>query len=67
MFLKYRKKAITYFSKHVEFTATTHLLGGIGIGILIASPLANPHPVRWAFVFLALSIAGHLYTLTTKK
>lgn len=64
--LKYRKKAILYFSRHVEYNALVHVLGGIGLGILIASPIAFPHPVRWALALLALSIAGHIYTLFTK-
>lgn len=60
---KYRKTAISYFSKHVEFNAAVHAVGGIGVGILIAGPMANPHPVRWAAVFLIISLVGHLYAL----
>lgn len=66
-YLKYRKKAISYFEKHPEYNATVHALGGIGIGIVLASPLAFPHPIRWAVVFISLSLAGHLYALTQKK
>ncbi|HEX8966104.1 MAG TPA: hypothetical protein VF820_06765 [Patescibacteria group bacterium] len=64
--LKYRKKAMLYFGHHVEYNAFVHVLAGIGLGILIASPIAFPHPVRWALTLLALSIVGHLYTLFAK-
>lgn len=67
VFEKYRRRAITYFGKHVEYNALVHVLGGIGLGILIAVPFAFPHPVRWALVLVGLSILGHLYTLTVKK
>lgn len=66
-FLKLRKKAMTYFSNHVEYNALVHMLAGVGLGILIAVPFAYPHPVRWALVLLGISLAGHLYTLTVKK
>jgi hypothetical protein len=64
--LRRRKKALSYFRNHIDYNATIHFIGGIGIGILIASPLAFPHPVRWAFVFLMISVAGHFYAATTK-
>lgn len=67
IFFKSRKKAMKYFKNHVEYNAGVHMLGGVGLGILIASPLANPHPVRWGISFLILSLLGHLYTITTKK
>ena len=44
-----------------------HALGGIGLGILIASPMANPHPVRWGVVFLIASLLGQIYALHAKK
>lgn len=66
-FLKHRKKAIVYLGKHVEYNAFIHVLGGIGLGIILASPLTYPHPVRWALVLLGLSLAGHFYAITAKK
>lgn len=66
-FTKARKTALGYFKNHIEVNAFVHLLGGIGLGILVASPFANPHPVRWALIFLALSLLGHLYALAAKK
>jgi len=66
-YLKYRKTAMLYFKNHVEYNAVVHVLGGIGLGILIASPLAQPHPIRWALIFITISIAGHLYTVMAKK
>lgn len=49
--------------KHPAYNGTIHALGGIGVGILIASPIADPHPVRWGIAFLLLSVLGHLYAL----
>ncbi len=62
-----RKKAMKYFSKHTEINALVHATGGIGVGILIASPFANPHPVRWAVFFIVLSVLGHLYAFVAKS
>lgn len=66
-YLKYRKRVIGYFKNHVEYNAAVHTLGGIGIGILIASPLADTHPIRWGLIFLGLSLLGHVYALGAKK
>lgn len=62
-FLKLRKRVITFFKKHVEFNALTHALGGVGLGIIIASPIAGTHPIRWGIAFLIISLLGHLYSL----
>lgn len=48
-------------NKYPAYNATIHALGGIGIGILIASPIAGTHPVRFGVTFLVLSILGHIY------
>ena len=56
-----------YFSKHVMYNSAVHAIGGAGIGILIAQPLANPHPVRWAIVLIIISLLGHWYALMGKK
>lgn len=61
------KKIIEYFKKHAEYNSIVHAIGGIGIGILIASPFADPHPVRWGLMLLGVSILGHLYPLMMKK
>jgi hypothetical protein len=66
-FLKLRKRVIQYFSHHVEYNAAVHTLGGIGLGILLASPIADPHPVRWGIALLLISLAGHFYALTVKR
>ncbi|MGH7246407.1 MAG: hypothetical protein ACREGI_05760 [Candidatus Levyibacteriota bacterium] len=66
-FFLVRKRALSYFGKHVEYNALVHVLGGIGLGILIASPFAFPHPVRWALTLLGLSLLGHLYVLFQRK
>lgn len=62
-----RRKYLNYLANHIEFNAAIHLLGGVSLGILIASPLTFPHPVRWALFFLALSLLGHIYAYSQKK
>ncbi len=57
------KKAIAFMKKHPEYNATIHTIGGIGIGILIASPVAGIHPVRWGITLLIISLLGHVYAL----
>ncbi len=64
---KFMKNGVSFLSKHPEYNATIHALGGLGVGILIASPMAHPHPVRWGVVFLLLSVAGHIYAGFAKK
>lgn len=60
------KEINKYFSKHPTYNSAVHVIGGIGIGILIASPFINPHPVRWGVTLLAIAILGHVYTLMGK-
>ena len=55
------KKAMTFMKKYPEYNAMIHALGGIGVGILIASPIAGEHPVRFGLAFLLLSVLGHIY------
>ena len=60
------KKANKYFGQHVLFNSIVHTIGGIGIGVLIASPIANPHPVRLGVFLLFLSGLGHLLAIKSK-
>ncbi len=57
----YEKKATKYLSKYPKYNAIIHVLGGIGIGFLLAYPVAGSHPVRWGLIFLGLSLIGHLW------
>ncbi len=57
------KKVVAFVKKHPAYHATLHGLGGIGVGLMIASPLAGLHPVRWGIVLLMVSLLGHLYAL----
>lgn len=60
-------KAITaYFKKHVLYNSAVHVLGGIGVGILIARPYIV-NPVRWGVGLLVISLVAHLYPLLTKN
>ena len=50
-----------YFKQHPAYHSIVHMIGGIGIGVLLTYPLAGSHPLRWGAAFLALAILGHLY------
>lgn len=58
---KFYKKMLKYFGKNSSYNAYVHFLGGIGVGFLLAYPLAGIHPVRWGLLFLGLSLAGHIW------
>jgi len=55
------KKATEYFKKHQAYNAVVHALGGIGVGVIIASPIAGEHPVRFGLIFLGICLLGHIY------
>ena len=55
-------KVIAYFKKHIVYCSFVHVIGGIGIGILITYPFAGIHPVRWGVIFLVIGVFGYLYT-----
>ena len=55
------KKGMNFMKKHPEYNATVHAIGGVGVGILIASPVAGTHPVRFGLAFLLVSVLGHVY------
>lgn len=55
------KKATAYIKKHPVYNSIIHAIGGIGIGIIIASPIAGIHPIRWGIAFLIVSLLGHIY------
>lgn len=67
MFAHPIKQIDGYFGKHAGFNALVHMLGGLGVGIIIATPVAYPHPVRWGLILLGLSFLGHLYAFKAKK
>ena len=56
-----------YLSKHVWYTSVIHAIAGIGLGIMIARPLDNAHPVKLGLVLLAISGLGHIYPMMMKK
>ncbi len=60
-------KVMKYFSKHVMFASVVHVIGGIGIGIILARPIALEHPVRWGLALLGIAVIGHIYPLMQKK
>lgn len=56
-----------YFKNHPAYNSIVHVIGGIGIGILITYPFIGDHPVRWGVAFVIVSILGHLYPIFLKK
>lgn len=61
------KQTFSYFKKHPVYTALVHLVGGIGLGFLLAYPIAQVHPVRYGIALLVVSLLGHLYAGMQKK
>lgn len=61
------KNTINYFKKHVTYNSFVHVVGGIGIGVLIANPIVGIHPLRWGLGLIGLSLLGHLYAAISKK
>ncbi len=64
--INYMKKMLAYAKKNPVYIAVIHAIGGIGVGILIASPMAYPHPVRWGVAFIVVALLGHLYIFLKK-
>ena len=60
---KILRRAEKYFSRHTSYNALIHAVAGIGIGFLLAYPVAQTHPVRWGVAFLALGVLGHLWAM----
>lgn len=61
------KKLSSYFSKHIIFSSSVHVLIGLGLGILITYPFIGSHPLRWGTAILVIGLLGHLYPLMVKK
>lgn len=59
-FMLGKKGVRKYFSKNPDSNSVTHLLLGIGIGVLVTYPYVGSHPVRWGFGFLAAGALGYL-------
>ena len=55
------KKVMKYFSKHPMHNAIIHAIAGIGIGMLLAYPVAGVHPVRWGVTLVLVGILGHVW------
>ena len=60
------KKAMRFMKKHPTYTASIHAIGGVGIGMLIASPLAGVYPFRFGIVFIIIAALGHIYAWVAK-
>lgn len=63
MLVKMWKQSLRYMGKHPWFNMWTHIIAGLGIGIVLARPLATDHPVRWGIGLLLISGAMHLYAM----
>jgi hypothetical protein len=65
--MKLIDKQMKFFSKHVMFTSIIHATAGIGIGIILARPYDNGHPVQLGILLIAIGIVGHLIPFVLKK
>ena len=65
-FTKMCKNSEKYFSRHPYTNALVHLVGGVGVGILITYPMVGTHPVRWGVTLIALAFIGHVYSYYQK-
>lgn len=64
--MKYLKNANRYFVKHPDFNGLTHIILGMGFGILFTYPVAGTHPVRYAVTFMLLAVLAHFWAATHK-
>lgn len=55
----HKGKICKYFTKHPHENSMAHLFIGVGVGFLLAYPLAATHPVRWGVVFIVLGLVIH--------
>jgi len=60
-------KQTKYFSKPPFYNSVVHASGGIAVGILIARPFDQGHPLQLAAIFGSLAIIGHLIPFFLKK
>lgn len=45
----------------------SHILLGVGLGILLTYPVVGSHPLRWGIGLLALGVVLYLYPQFAKK
>jgi len=45
-----------YYKKHPMMLMKISALAGVGVGMLLARPLAGEHPVRWGVAFIAAAL-----------
>jgi hypothetical protein len=60
------KKVEKYYSKHPQINAGVHVVVGLGFGVLLTHPMADPHPVRWGLALIGIGLLGHLWAGTQK-
>lgn len=60
------KEINQYLKNHLYYSSLIHVIGGIGIGILLVYPVVGTHPMRWGLTLIAISILGHFYPLMIK-
>lgn len=57
---RYIKKMDKFFWSHPRWNSLAHILIGIGVGFILARPLATIHPVRWGIAFIVVGLLIHL-------
>lgn len=61
------EKTTKYFSKHPLYNAVVHLSGGIAIGVIVARPFDQGHPLQLAAIFGVIALVGHAVPLFMGK
>lgn len=61
------EKMKKYFSKHVYFGNTVHVIGGVGIGLLLYPFITGTDTFSIGVALIAVSILGHVYAAVAKK
>lgn len=57
------KQLKKYFKKNPTYNSIVHIIGGMGIGILMVYPIVGPHPMRWGIGMILLAVLGYLWAL----
>jgi hypothetical protein len=62
------KKINKYLKDHPLYSATIHLLAGIGVGLLVPDTIViGNFPNKFGTLFLGLALIGYLYPTSQKK
>lgn len=61
------EKIEKYWSKHVYFANIAHVIGGLGLGLLIYKYVERYNVFYLGILMIALSLLAHVYAYLAKK